>query len=287
MGLAFVNKLSLNNKINVWNRTERSHFFKHKHNINKVNNLHELFQNSEIIFVCISGDKEIYDYIFDLKNFSHDLKNKTIIDFSTIEKETAIYLHHSIKENYNSHYVESPVSGGPEGVETGSISCIFHCDKIHKDFVTNWLEKIFLNFYYLPYSGMPQSIKVLNNLLESIHLLAASEVIGVSKELGLDLVDFKNSINILRGNSVYFNVLIDRIINSIDSENISATINTRIKDLDIVSKYCHSNSNHFLKLSYKLFCEAKDKGFGNKDQTYIYNYLNSVHTKTKRVPVTI
>ncbi|SET49341.1 3-hydroxyisobutyrate dehydrogenase [Salinibacillus kushneri] len=229
----------------------------------------------KLIFLCLSDEKAVQSVLFLNKNalFRNQENKLTIFDTSTISPKYAVEFSTNVAK-FDSYYIESPVSGGPENAINGDLTTILagHRGVINsnKHIIESFSKKVFE--FYTP--GKAQILKILNNLAESINLIGAAEVISMGKREGLSLEEMYDVFQSTRGNSRYMNVLFERLISPKD--NVSASINVRLKDLHLASDIIQNNNfTPISELVHSLFQEIVNVMDGDLDQTACINLYNN------------
>lgn len=218
------------------------------------------------IFLCLSGKVAIDSILFSGKDplLQEGGRPLTIFDTSTVDPDYAIYLSKKVCE-FNCRYIESPVSGGPEGAMEGNLTTILSGQE--KDIQSNkHIVQSFSNILHEFYDpGKAQRLKVLNNLAESINLIGAAEVISIGQHHGLTIEDMYKVFLTTRGNSIYMNVLFERLLSP--KGNISASLDVRVKDLNLSSTMRHNLTTPISDLVHNLFESSIELTGGQYDQT--------------------
>ena len=99
------------------------------------------------------------------------------------------------------HYLDSGVSGGPEGADAGTLTLFIGGDEAVYNRVKPVLNAIGPNHYHMGPVGAGHEAKSLNNLLGAVNMAAAYEVLQVAEKAGLDLEKLVEAISISSGRS--------------------------------------------------------------------------------------
>ncbi|MBN3810472.1 NAD(P)-dependent oxidoreductase [Paraburkholderia sp. Ac-20347] len=92
-------------------------------------------------------------------------------------------------------FIDAPVSGGPKGAATATMTMVLGGADAHIEAVTPILETISAKRVHVGPVGAGHVTKLLNNLLTGVHLLVASEAVRTARAAGVDpekLVDALN-----------------------------------------------------------------------------------------------
>lgn len=283
LGSAIVKKLSKHYQINVWNRTIEKANLLMDHSVKVYYDLESLAKDSDVIFLCLKGE-DVYEHIlFSDQGIMKHLGTKSIVvDLSTINPSLSQTLHNKLLEK-NIYYIECPVSGGPEGALTGNLTSITAGNEKKVEEISDILNKFSSKVHYVGKEGNAQTIKVLNNLAESINLLGAAEVINMGIQLGFSPKILNDVLKTTRGYSVYMGVLLERILNP--HSDVSASISVRLKDIELATSLAKEINQPLPlgALSKELF-NLSLLNFGeNVDQTNCFQLYNNSREEIKYV----
>ncbi|ASS75261.1 hypothetical protein CIG75_09870 [Tumebacillus algifaecis] len=228
----------------------------------------ELAETCDLLFLCVKGQDAAESLLFDPERgvVASGRKGLCVIDMSTVAPEFAVSLHQRL-EAAGLDYLEVPVSGGREGGRKGTLGALVAGREEVFAQQRDVLGELTSKLLYVGEGGKAQLLKVLNNLAESIHMLAAAEVAAIGKQAGLDLTLMHEALSSMRGYSTYMGVLFERLINP--SDVVSTSLAVRIKDLDLA----HSLADQFDvsipmgALAEQLFKLAAQQQGAARDQT--------------------
>lgn len=140
---------------------------------------------SDVLCTCLSMPQDVeMVYGGEQGVFAHAKKGMTCIDFTTVDRETSIRMH-KLGEQNHVNYLDAPVSGGPEGVEQGTLTIMVGGEEQVFEQVLPLLQTIGQNIQHLGGSGSGSVAKLLNQYLVAVHSLAVSEVMVTGSALGL------------------------------------------------------------------------------------------------------
>ena len=97
--------------------------------------------------------------------------------------------------------VDAPVSGGRQGAEAATLSIMAGGDEKTFKEVRPLLEKMGKNIFYLGDYGMGEVVKIINNLLLLINMIAAYEAVTLAEKAGLNLDSLLAAVKPSTGNS--------------------------------------------------------------------------------------
>ncbi|WVW81780.1 hypothetical protein I302_103777 [Kwoniella bestiolae CBS 10118] len=202
-------------------------------------------------------------------------KDSIIIICSTISPSEATNLQTRLDGlSNNIQIIDAPVSGGPSRASTGELSIFASgpteaLEKAH--FILSTLSsatKDKKNLHYIPGGlGSGSKVKLINNLLASIHLAVAAEGMAFAKYKNMDT---EKVFEVVRGGAAYSYMMVDRVPRMFNPPSTphSATT-TLVKDLTLVineAKKC--NTPLFLgQAALQQFTKAVSKGWGGEDDS--------------------
>lgn len=172
--------------VTVYNRTEEKLKPLIELGAKKASDIPSLSANCDVICSCLSmpQDSEAI-YLGENGIIQHAKPNTICIDFATIGPKTSRKLYHSAKEK-GIHYLDAPVSGGPEGVEQGTLTIMIGGDEAAFHKVLPMMKSFGKTIEYLGPSGAGSIAKLINQYLVAVHTLAASEAMVTGAALGLN-----------------------------------------------------------------------------------------------------
>lgn len=267
LGSAIVTRL-LNKgyELYVYNRTKEKTKPLEEIGAHVISSPKELAGHCSIIFLCLGNKQAIKSVLFDGEQavFSGENKSLTIIDTSTIGSEYAIQLNKSI-ELYNSHYIECPVSGGPENALNGKLTAALSGSENSVLDIMDIVESFCGIVHVFHEPGKAQLLKVLNNLAESINLIGAAEVVSLGSKSGLQIEEMYRVFQTMRGKSEYMNVLFERLLNP--NQEVAVSLEIRTKDLSLSKELTDTYYSPVSSLIQSLFDDVVELLGDDMDQT--------------------
>jgi 3-hydroxyisobutyrate dehydrogenase-like beta-hydroxyacid dehydrogenase len=110
---------------------------------------------------------------------------KRYVDLSTIGSQTAVRIH-GLLAGRNIAAVDSPVSGGVSGAESGTLAVMVSGPRTEFDLLKPVFETIGRPLYIGEAPGSAQTMKLANNILAATALVATAEVVVMGVKSGLD-----------------------------------------------------------------------------------------------------
>jgi 3-hydroxyisobutyrate dehydrogenase len=123
-----------------------------------------------------------------------------LIDSSTIDVDTARAMHEAaVKAGYK--FLDAPVSGGVVGAEQATLTFMCGGDKDVFEKAKPILAGMGKNIVLCGGPGQGQVVKICNNMMAAINMMAASEALVMGEKLGVDRKVLYDVITTSTGNS--------------------------------------------------------------------------------------
>lgn len=174
--------------VTVWNRSADSpNLARIRHQGGAIAaSIAEAVQDADYIFSCVSDVPDVNAILLGDRGVIHDAKpNALIVDFSTIGSTAAQDIAQSLATK-NLRFLDAPVSGGDVGAENGTLTIMVGGDRPSFDEVKPYLAAMGKNIYYCGKTGSGQAIKMCNQVLCAIHMIALCEAIKLAEIQGID-----------------------------------------------------------------------------------------------------
>ena len=131
---------------------------------------------------------------------AHARAGVIIVDTSTSHPETSRRLA-SLLKACGMGFVDAPVSGGPKGAATGTMTMVIGADDADLACVLPVLERMSAKRVHVGGVGAGNVAKIVNNLLCAAHLLTAAEALRIAKAAGVDAGRLLEGLNAGSGRS--------------------------------------------------------------------------------------
>lgn len=199
MGLAFLgmgvmgtpmtlNLLRAGYPVTVWNRSADSP------NLLRVKSegaviafsIKEAVRDADYIFTCVSDVPDIEAVLLGDAGVLHAAKaNALIIDFSTIGAPAARDIAQKLDAE-NLRFLDAPISGGDVGAENGTLTIMVGGDRPDFDEAQPYFQAMGKNIYHCGEVGSGQAVKMCNQVLCAIHMVALCEAIKLAQYQGIN-----------------------------------------------------------------------------------------------------
>ena len=275
MGFPIAGHISKSYRTLVFNRTRnKSQKWSSKFEGEVCESIKDLTLKSEVIFLCLSEDKDIEEVVLDSDGILKHLNDGTIvIDHSTTSIDTANLISKELLKK-ESIYLDAPVSGGEAGAENGTLSVMIGGDSLAYKQISPILDCYSAFHKYMGISGNGQLTKMINQICIAGLLQALAEAASFSKKSGISSKDVLDVISKGAAQSWQMENRWDSMID--DQYNFGFAVDLMVKDLEIVSEFskkigANISTTEMIKSYYK---ELQAKGAGKLDTSSLLKRLD-------------
>lgn len=246
----------------------------HNKGVTCLNSPKEVAQLANVVLASLPGPREVKEVVTGVNGLIHGEKMDTFIDLSTTGVKTSKEVSKALREK-GKEMLDAPVSGGVEGAKKGTLTIMVSGNK---DIYLKYLPILSIigkNIYYVSEKpGSAQAMKLINNMLSAIALVATSEGIVLGLSEGLDI---KTMIDILNVSSGRNSATQDKFPKSIipGTFNYGFKLGLMVKDLELYEEELKDKlnpiiSNHLLD----IWRQAERKYGANVDFTWIFKHVS-------------
>jgi len=147
----------------------------------------ELGRRCRVAIICVSDTKAVESVIFSSSGLAEALTpGALIVDHSTISPTATREIARRLGE-LGIGFLDAPVSGGTKGAVEGTLVAMVGGETADVQRVRSIIEKYAPKIVHVGAVGQGQLIKLCNNLVGSLHVLALAEGFYFARKLGLDL----------------------------------------------------------------------------------------------------
>ncbi|WP_260287738.1 NAD(P)-dependent oxidoreductase [Peribacillus aracenensis] len=242
-----------------------------------ANHPKEVIQFSEIVFLSLPSPQIIKDLFLGTEGIAKEMKSHTtILDLSTIDPATAREMN-DLCHQYNSHYFDCPVSGGPAGADEGTLTIMVGGDKDQFDNIVEYLGYIGSNIEYIGESGLAQVLKLCHNMIGAANIVALGEAFATGVKHGLSVKVMANVIGKSLAGSRPLEYFGPNIVNN-TYDNVKFMLNHMHKDLGLyVNMTRQVGIPSFIGTNtYNLYNAAKTHNKGSLDHTAVCQIIEDL-----------
>ena len=275
MGFPIAGHISKSYKTLVFNRTiNKSQKWSSKFEGEVCESVKDLTLKSNVIFLCLSEDKDIEQVVLSNDGIFEYLNEGTIVvDHSTTSVDTATLISKELL-NKGSIYLDAPVSGGEVGAQNGKLSVMLGGDRTAYKEISSILDCYSAFHKYMGPSGNGQLTKMINQICIAGLIQALAEAASFSKKSGISSKDVLDVISKGAAQSWQMEKRWDSMID--DQYDFGFAVDLMVKDLEIVSGFskkigANISVTETIKSYYK---ELQEKGAGKLDTSSLLKRLD-------------
>ncbi len=204
----------------------------------------------------------------------------SVIDLSTIDPQTAKDSYELLK-TVGVSYIEAPVSGGPTGAESGTLSIIVGGAESDYLKVLPLLEQIGKNIFYLGEVGSAALAKICNNIVVAATASILSEAFILASAGGIEPQKLRKILENSVGGSRTLDVFGDHFVSG-DFSNPTFALALMNKDVGLFMEAIkqYDVTSFIGSTTYQIYNGAmkkEDWKFG--DHTVVLKYLEMLNSK--------
>jgi 3-hydroxyisobutyrate dehydrogenase-like beta-hydroxyacid dehydrogenase len=189
-------------------------------------------------------------------------------DHSTVAPRLSQYCA-TLVEQRGAHFLDAPVSGGPRGATTGTLTVMVGGCESDFQQIFSVLRAFGQNIKLCGPVGAGQVVKLVNQLLVGIHTAAIAEAAVFGAKLGAD----PNVVLDLVSNSFGGSVMLERNLPRFISRDFSGATPVRLvlKDLGLIHEESSRAGVPLLlgAIAEQRFVEARSRGFADEDMAVL------------------
>lgn len=213
---------------------------KYKNHIKFLDSKKEIFEKSDVMFLCLSNSKQIKKFLFEKNNLSNlKKKPKFIIDLGTSDPQATKKIYKKLSK-LKIRYIDSPMGRNPEAASKGKLNLMMGCRKSDIKSIRYLLFTIAENIFFMNKIGDGHKIKLINNYYgQSITIL----FLEILKILKINKMKAKNFIKVIEAGPLYSQILssIFKLNYKKDKSQIVFSITNAYKDLLYFKKFFSKN----------------------------------------------
>jgi 3-hydroxyisobutyrate dehydrogenase len=151
-----------------------------------VSTIEDAVKDADFVCICVSDVPDVNEVIFGEGGIIYFAKPETIIiDFSTIGPQAVQEINQKLRSN-GLHFIDAPVSGGDIGAQNGTLTIMVGGEKSDYEKSLPILNAMGKNIVHCGDVGQGQAVKLCNQVLASIHMMAICEAVELAKTLDID-----------------------------------------------------------------------------------------------------
>ncbi|MDJ0661586.1 MAG: NAD(P)-dependent oxidoreductase [Crocosphaera sp.] len=174
--------------VNAWNRTPNRPGITIAQTAGAtiVPSIEATVNNADIIFTCVGDVPDVNEIIFaDNGIINYAKPGALIVDFSTIGTQAARDIGTQLKAQHF-RFLDAPISGGDIGAKQGTLTIMVGGEKKDFDQCFPYFEAIGKTIIYCGSIGNGQAVKMCNQALCAVHMIALCEAIKMAEKQKID-----------------------------------------------------------------------------------------------------
>ncbi|WP_318508958.1 NAD(P)-dependent oxidoreductase [Bacillus sp. T3] len=275
MGSRMVMKLlDAGHEVVVYNRTPEKLIPLIERGATAKDDIASLAGEADIVCTCLPMPKDVENVYLGVNGIFQNAKRDAVcVDFTTIDVETSRMMAKEA-DRFGVGYLDAPVSGGPEGVELGSLTIMVGGKKEDFDKTSKLFEILGETIVHLGSSGAGSIAKLINQYLVAVHSVAASEAMVAGTSLGLDSDQLYQLLKVSYGDSKMLRRHMDGFVLS-RQFTPGGAVKYVHKDVVLANQlFAETGLTRFLgQHAEESFKDAMDKGLGDLDMSAVIQPL--------------
>lgn len=175
-------------EISVWNRSQESKGLKAAVAAGAISSpeLSEVLRGSDLIFLCLSDVPDLEDLVFRDGGVAENARaGAVLIDMSTTGPACAREIAERLAAR-GLEFLDAPVTGGDLGARNASLTIMVGGKEAVFQRALPAFNCIGKNIHYLGPAGSGQALKLCNQILCAVNMLAVCESFRLADELGIE-----------------------------------------------------------------------------------------------------
>ena len=213
------------------------------------------------------------------KGLVHGLSpGSVVIDTSTIDPAASIRISKELRRR-KVHFLDAPVSGGPEGAAAGTLTVMAGGDRSAFEEAEPIMRKLGKNVFYVGAAGSGLRFKLFNQALVGVYFVAIAEAYAWARKMGLKLGDLQKIISLSWGDSPVFRHFAS-VVAAGDLKG-GASVRNLKKDLGLITRGANADGARMslAEIAEKYIAKAAEMGYEDHDTSAIYLILDELRRK--------
>ncbi len=233
-------------------------------------------EGADVIITMVTAGADVEAVLFGENGAAENIKKgAVVVDMSTIGPSAAKAIAHKLKK-YGVGFIDAPVTGSTPGAISGTLTIFAGGDKAALDKVMPVLEAMGKNIHHVGGVGQGQAIKLINNHLIAVSVIAVAEAMFMADSFGLPR---KKAAEILKTVPAMSGMMSLKIPNYVDDVYplLFSTANLK-KDLQLAVQELDGAGNKFGSLThaFELYHKAIEQGMEGEDFSKVIKIMEKL-----------
>jgi len=241
-----------------------------------VNKVGEIAKDADAVVMSLPSPDIVRETVVEILNVLNE--GTYILDMSTTDPSTTRELSQEAAKK-NISFLDSPVSGGPEGADAGTLAIMVGGKKKAFEDVKGLYDTMGANIFYIGESGTAQVVKLAHNMVAATNLLSLAEALLFSVKGGVDAKVVADVISKSAGRSGTLDIFVKPIVLENNYKNPKFMLKHMHKDLRLYMDAAKSfNSFSAIgSLTYNFYVAALNNYDGNLDFSVVCKVIESLN----------
>ena len=258
----------------VWSRTSKKVEAMEKKGAVACSSPIEVASKVDIVMACLIDEQASRNiFLEEYALISNAREGQIFVDHGTVSPDLSRTMYESAI-NKNAHFLDAPISGGPDGAAKGTLAIMVGGDEDPFNYAKPVFESMGKTDSHMGKSGAGAVTKIINQLLVGVNGMASCEAFLLASKAGVDLNKLWGILQGAWGGSTILNRNAPYIIEKQFGPS-SAPIRNMYKDMSIGMEVARDLdlSLPTAKAAAAVFDYCKQKGLSLEDITALYQLI--------------
>jgi len=242
----------------------------------------EVASASDVVISCVTASADVLGVVLDQTTgvIAGVRPGATVVDCSTVAPEVARRCAAALAER-GAGFLDAPVSGGQVGAQKGTLSIMVGGPKEHFDRALPVLGAMGKTVTHCGGPGAGYVVKLCNQVLGGLHLIAAAEALCLAKASGIDPNVMLQAVSAGAAGSWILSNLGPKMIAG--DYRAGFFIDYQLKDLHLAHEEAHALNLPLpgAALAETIFRAASAQGHGRQGTQGIYEFIQALGRITR------
>ena len=174
-------------RVKVWGRSEEKLRPALERGAVAATSARAVAEASDVVFLCVTDTNAVEAVVFGADGIAQGGgTGKVLVDHSSIKPEATRSFATRLRELCDMSWIDAPVSGGPAGVERGTLVVMAGGDEMSHAKVCDIVSTYAARFTLMGPTGAGQATKLVNQALVAVHVAIVAEATQLALDAGID-----------------------------------------------------------------------------------------------------
>ena len=235
---------------------------------------------ADVICLCVTADADVLAVVLDETDgiIAGAKAGAIVVDHSTVSPSVARRCADALAER-GVGFLDAPISGGDVGAKAGTLSIMVGGRREHFDAALPVLQVMGKTVTYCGDSGAGYTVKLCNQILGGLHLVAAAEALALARAAGVDLAAMLQAVSSGAAGSWILSNLGPKMAGGDDEPGFF--IDYQLKDLKLAERAAEDLSLPLLgtALAKIIMQAASAQGYGRCGTQAVHHVIDSLGQK--------